>query len=506
MRYKKYFLIVFLLTLLFSYLVKAEQDILSLAIDEIDHNFFSGEEIERTLLVRNDSFQKKLANIRWQILAPPAVIQKGEKNIEISSLGCRELKISLEMPQVKRRTQLVWKIQLFSEEEMKLEKLVYYSLFPRDTIIIRKIIAKRKIGILDPAGKITRIFEELKVPSFPLSSQLSIETCQAELVIISSETGSDLPLVMSILKDKVRQGMSVICFESESDIGLFPVEIHSPLLLQITSSVILGPGHPIFTGLSENNLNNWREDGLISRLALSRPIKGNFKTLLEEPNSNVLLLEVPYGLGKFIFCNLLIIDKFNSEPAAQLLLENLLRYGLMETKPMQPAVVYGDPESEFVKALDSVGVDIFRGKITDPKVVLICLDEESRGVLQEQLAVITSSLVKLIQEGGSILIFSPFNEAIAFLEEIVPRQIWVREYSEESVAVFDKEKPLLWGMNQKEVEFLLRYGKISGFLLGRAEVIVCQTKFKPDEVISQRTLSQLLTNSGVEINRRERLF
>lgn len=59
---------------------------LSLSIVEPDHNFFSGEEIKRTLLIGNDTLKTKRAVVRWKTLVPPAVVQKGQEEVVLEEL------------------------------------------------------------------------------------------------------------------------------------------------------------------------------------------------------------------------------------------------------------------------------------------------------------------------------------------------------------------------------------------------------------------------------------
>ena len=495
-----------LIAMLLLPLGKAEASF-SLSVVEPDHNFFSGEEIERTLLIGNDTLETKQLVLRWETLVPPAVIQQGEEKIVLEELQSKALQLTLKMPGVKRRATLVWKVQLLCDEKLEVEKRFNYSIFPGGIPVnIKNILAGKKLGLLDSSGKAGEILEDLKVPLTRLSSQLSLDSFEGDLVIIGPEEDpNELLNALLAFEDRVTQGLSVVCFQQRMDIDnfLIPLINLSPQPLELRKPSIVSPGHPVFTGLNENDLSNWREDGVVSHFSIMKPVKGNFRILTEGDLSTALLLEVASGRGRFIFCQLMVIDKFHPEPVAQALFVNLLRYALTEQRPLQPVAIYGDPETEIMKILGSLNV----ATIDKSTIIIICVSEESRGFIKEHQPQISSHIKGLIQSGGRVLIFATFPEAIDLLGikwkmedmEIVPLEPRARGHRDEGIFVLDRESSLFWGMSEDEIQLLTGSGRMVKFALGNAEVIVCQSLFNKDDLVSLSVLCQLLTNLGVKI-------
>lgn len=409
------------------------------------------------------------------------------------------------MPRVQRRATLVWKIQLLCDEKLEVEKRVNYSIFQQDVPAdIKNILAGKKLGLFDSSGRVREILKDLKVPFIQLSSQLSLKSFGGDLVIIGpEEDSSELLNALLTLKDKVTQGLSVICFQHRIDIDNFLIPLRN-LSLQpvgIRKLSIVSPGHPVFVGLNENDLSNWREDGVVSHFPIMKPVKGNFRILTEGDLSTTLLLEVPSGQGRFIFCQLAAIDKFHLEPVAQVLFTNLVRYALAEQKPLQPVAIYGDPGTEVMKILNSLNV----ATIDESSIIIICITQETRDFIKEYQPQMSSHIKGIIQSGGSVLIFATFAEAIDLLgiewkvkdmKIIKPRG---RGHQDEGIIALGRESSLFWGMSEDEIKLLTRSGRMVKFPLGNAEVIVCQSLFNKDDQISFSALYHLLTNLGVEI-------
>jgi hypothetical protein len=488
---------------------------LSLSIKETDHNFFSQEEVRRTIILSNNLAEESEVLIRWRTVVFSAVIQHGEERVVLGPNQEEELKITLKMPNVRERVSLVWKIKLFLGGEER-EEEIRYSVFPRMLPI--KVRKDEVIGLFDPNDALKdRVIGERVID---LESRRGLYTfdyeLQANVAIIGPYALSKSSSILSALERKVREeGLTVICLEQEEISPRFSIPVRLTSIGTITSGRIKSPGHPILAGLREEDLKCWRRDGVISRFPLQKPNKGNFRTIVDS-GDNVLLLEVPYGRGRFIFSQLLVGKKIEDEPVAQLLFANLIKYGMMEKEGVKEVGIFGTPKNRMMRLLDSLGVVGPRNpnRLDGLDLVVVCLDETFR--LKPEFI---HSLYRFTQGGGKLLIFNLTPHTLYPLKEVFPKEVSLKEYSGEGMEV-GPEASLLWGvsnddletfkaeyglyfMEDQEAKVLIRPNIMATFKRGMGKVIVCQIQFQEDEK-SFYLLSQILTGLGGLIESQER--
>jgi len=501
----------FFIVILLLAVAKADASV-SLSMGESGHNFFAKEEVTRTLFICNEMLEPKDITVRWKTSVFSAVIQEGEEKIELRELQGKTIQLTLEMPEVKQRSPITLKVQVICDGKLEAEKQWDCSVFPQNiSDTIKNILKNKKLGLIDSSGEIKQIFDEFEIPFIPITNQLSIGAFHGDLIIIGPEEDPRMMLtLLSSIENKVADGTSVISFqekmdmEDESDIPI-PLTNISPLPLDIKNITILSPNHPVFTGLTGDNFNNWREDGVVTRFPLIKPTKGNFRVLAEADLSTAAILELISGEGKFIFCQLEVIDKFWEEPIVQKLFENIIRYALIKQEPLQSAVIYGNPEIDIMKILNSLSIaqDI-TGK---SDIIIICLGKETDDTPKKEP--MPPHIKETIEKGGTILIFASFPNAVDFLGikknikqmKVAPIGQQRIYYRHEEIIALDKKNPLLMGINENEIDLLMRRGKMYKFQLDNADIVVCQSSFDEDNPVSLRIISQLLTNLGIKIEK-----
>ncbi|MBU1766647.1 MAG: hypothetical protein KJ648_00875, partial [Candidatus Omnitrophica bacterium] len=479
---------------------------------ESDRNFFSKEQIECTLFICNDTLEANNIIVKWKTSVFSAVIQEGEEKIELGELEGKAVQITLEMPEVKHRSPFVLKVQIICDEKVEVEKQWDYSVFPENiSDTIKNILKNKEIGVFDSPGKIKQIFNEYEIPFTSLTNQLSTQTFEGDLIIIGPEENArQLINILPILKDKTTEGISVISFQKEWDIEdqfLISLTNISTQPLEIKKIEILSPDHPVFTELNENDLSNWREDEVVTNFPLIKPIKGNFRILAEAEFSTSALSEVILGEGKFIFCQLQVIDKFQSEPIAQTLFANLIRYALIKQEPLQSAVIYGNPETGIMEILNSLSVA--KDTTGDSNFVIACIDEDSEEFIKKLQTQASSHIKEITKNGGLILIFATFPDAVVLLGikedikrmKIAPLGQQRIYYRHEEIIALDNSSPLLWGISEDESNLLMKRGKMFKLQFGNADVVICQSLFNEVDPVSIRTMSQLITNFGIKIEK-----
>lgn len=507
--------LIILLVILFLALNATQASIsITLSGAQSNRSFFSGEDVQLTLFMPGNLQNYSEVVLNWQTLVRPAVIEKGKEIIKLKSGQKNKLTINFKMPEVKQRTELVCKIKIIADKKEIINKEILYSVFPKDIPRnLKNILSVKRVGLLDKQGRLQDIFKYLDIQFVPLKSRLSLEAFEGDLIIIGPETISAdyLHNILLTLEEKVNQGLGVLCF-TYKDPPEFKMNLESvnPQPELLWASEITAPGHPVFQGIKEKDFLNWT----IYPYALPQ---GNFRALLRTDTSeeDSPLIEFPHGRGKFIFCQMPVIERFDLDPAARIFLENLIRYACLEQIPLQPAIIYAGPESQTLEILDSIGVVGLRNpeELSKADYIIICADIELKLLNNKRFQ---QELNKIIRQGSTLIIFgfSLGNEDL--FKRLIPGLEWA-----ECVLApvdIDKENPILWGITKNDIEqifsmdlffsfsnnknmtMLVKPGLMAKIEQGQGRIIICPGELKEDNPKNIPFISQLLTNLGVKIS------
>lgn len=479
----------------------------SLSFKETGHNFFGGEEVKRTLIISNSNPSEIEVLIRWETFLFGAIIQQGKKELTLKPEETKEVVAILKMPKIKKRADLNWRIQIYEEDRLLKENRKVYSLFPdRD---LKTILSKRRIGLFDPGERTRKIFEDSGFEYTNLTTEMALRLFNGDLIIIGSGSLTGRRHLLELLESKVVNGMNLLFFEQDD-----PFSKESP----IDQSEILSPGHPILYGIKERDLSHWRGDGSIAKIPLKRPEKGPFRVILCY-HGNPLVAEIPFKRGRVILSQLLIIDKFWKEPMAKIIFGNLIAYGLTGPEEFKRVAIFGQADNKIARLLDSVGVVGPRNPpgLSGFDLAILVVDEEFKGFLGSSFSY---DVANFLNGGGSVFVFNLTPQAVYCLREIFPKEVLLIRSSSQNKITIDPKSSLFWGIDKDELrdmiranpidyvlEFeedrgartLIRPGFMAKFHSGAGQLIISQIRFQLGDDVSERILSQLMTNLGVEM-------
>ncbi|MCX7599194.1 MAG: hypothetical protein N2512_10055, partial [Armatimonadetes bacterium] len=167
----------------------------------------------------------------------------------------------------------------------------------------------------------------------------------------------------------VDAGGCLVCLEQdEYPDGWLPVEVEIDAKHSTAIAFPRAEGHPVLAGLSAEDLRFWQPDHIVARKTLIKPMRGNFvpvidaggiRSAIDDMNglSWAPLLELPYGRGRYMLSQLVLVERAGVEPAADILLRNLLNYAAEAPPPVSRRVgLLADPDSKLKTALDGMGL------------------------------------------------------------------------------------------------------------------------------------------------------
>lgn len=177
------------------------------------------------------------------------------------------------------------------------------------------------------------------------------------------------------------------------------------------------PSHPALAGIGEEDLKFWRGDHVVTAWEAPRPATGGSLPLAVTGSGAGLalspLLELRRGAGTAIYCGLLVPQKVDSEPVAARLLANLVRYLDGYAAAVQPTSLYCRDEAA-AQMLAGVGLKAKlagEGPLAEGCGVAVVYDPPD-------LDAWAGRLRRFVEDGGTLLLSNVRPEAATGLDEL----------------------------------------------------------------------------------------
>jgi len=337
---------------------------IAVAVRERTHNFYAGQRIVRTLYLYNDSLAAASLELTWAATAPGAKPQTGKLAVRLAPCEAAKKTIVFLAPNVDRRVRMTLKLVLRSGGKQVCVKEQEYAVFPRPAAV-----RARGVYVYDPAGQTGEVLKRLGVEA-PAVVSLDSVPGDARVLVIGAGTlkSGPAPWAKEVAR-WVEDGGCVLCLEQEDyPDGWLPIEVQ---LDEKHSTVIAFPraaGHPVLAGLQAEDLRFWQPDHIVARRTIIKPMRGNFvpiadaggiRSAIDDMNGLnwAPLVELPYGRGRYLLSQFVLVERAGIEPVADLLLGNLVRYAA-EGQPSRRTRVglIADPDSKLKTTLDGMGL------------------------------------------------------------------------------------------------------------------------------------------------------
>jgi len=368
-----------------------------------DHNFHSGEMVEKQLIIINNSRETVTCSWEWSVDLPHPVSGRGEVTVPTGQQERIPVRVQLPADLARGTRQLAAVFHLSTGATQ--EDAIPLQVLPRPAAVRLQATA----ALFDPKGETTKLLEAMRLRYQPVEAGADLSGYEVLVIGKAALTvdgpGPDL--------SRVREGLKVIAFEQTSQtleqrLG-FRVEEYG--LRQVFPRV---PDHPLLAGLAEEHLRDWRGEatllpprlkyttdpslfagapavkwcgidvtrvwrcgcqGSVASVIIEKPARGNFLPLVDGGFSLQYspLLEYREGRGMVLFCQLDVTGRTESDPAAETLVRNLLQYVQdWKASPLRQAVYVGDPAGR--SYLEAAGLALGRyagGELSTQQVLIV---------------------------------------------------------------------------------------------------------------------------------------
>ena len=408
-----------------------------------DHNYFAGENFEKQLILINGSRETVAVEYSW--LLGRGVFEGGDMGGKKTIAPGQQLRIPRAFQLPANLASGTYQIDVrakFSTGDIQ-EDSFFINVLPPPAV--PRVISK--LALFDPAGETDALLDTMKIRHTKVDADTDL--AQYDLLVVGRHAltlTNPAPDITGI-----GDGLKVLLFEQtpevlEKRLG-FRVATYG--LRQVFRRV---PDHPTLTGLSEVHLQNWRGEatlapprtelpldsrfnyapterwsgipvsriwrcgnrGSVASVLIEKPARGDFLPILDGGYSLQYspLLEYHEARGMILFCQMDVTGRTEQDPAAEILVRNLLDHVTSwKPSPRRQPIYAGDATGK--RYLESLGIStlpVVRTELTENEVLVV----GSGG--SRELADCAAEVGKWIDGGGHVLgIGIDEKEANAFL-------------------------------------------------------------------------------------------
>jgi beta-galactosidase len=364
-----------------------------------DHNSFPGQTLEKQLIIINNSRQTVTCHARWSLNLPRAIT--GHRHLTVPTGQQARVPLHFELPSnlPPGSYELEASVE-FNQGETQHDR------FSIDVIpALSAVDVDGNIALFDPMGETRRLLADLGIRSQTIDENADLSGYDL-LIVGKGALGLHNPAPNI---SAVRDGLRVVLFEQtaaslERRLGFRVAEYG---LRQVFPRV---PNHPLLSGLSAAHLRDWRGEatiqpprldyelrprhgptvtwcgipvtrlwrcgnrGNVASVLIEKPTRGDFLPVLDGGYSLQYspLLEYREGQGMMLFCQLDLTGRTESDPAAEALVRNILRYASSWKPASRRTLRYvGEPDGQTHLALLGLKPDSFDNGILSPDDVLV---------------------------------------------------------------------------------------------------------------------------------------
>lgn len=297
----------------------------SLTVQEQWRNVFAGEKL--VLHVQGATGQASDGHLNYAVSVGTGVILRGEKVLQQEESGNSAV-ITIDVPEIKDGIRMPLRVDLSLRSDMQskpvAESSLDFTVFSRDPFYFDgKKVKNYRLGLYDPAGETTEVFQKTSIPFTPLKTLDDCLKHQGMLVIGEGLGGRDQKNVCHTVLQMAASGKNVlVLMPEEASIPLdFESEKRPPHLSLDTSRII----HKLDKKLDAQVWSGGRSStGASCRLVA---IRNQIFAEFAEGHSGWSWLGMDFpGGGKMLVVGFPIVEAWRESPTPRFLLSRLFEH------------------------------------------------------------------------------------------------------------------------------------------------------------------------------------
>ncbi|MGQ9697013.1 MAG: glycosyl hydrolase 2 galactose-binding domain-containing protein [Armatimonadota bacterium] len=404
-------------------------------VREYNTAFFGGDRVTRTVKVFNDTFSREPVTFTWSVEVEGRRIAGGTETLTIEPGFGKELTLSFTAPQVAVRTAGKLVLEVTRRGDRPFRDAKDLAFFPKT----QAPKLKRQVYVLGSEEFAVKL-AQWGVPAQPVE-KVSDATPGGILLVapdVLADGTSAAPFV-----EYASQGGRVVCLEQE-----FPFEgegLPSSLARakeerkNVSADFTFGQGmgSPILEGLSDTDLSNWAGDSPTAKVVWNRPSGSARAWIVCGPAlKHAALVEMPCRMGEIIACQLRVGAKLDIEPAARVLLVNMLKRADAYEPPSGGVVVVAPQNPKIAQFVRSLGCKVREagdlGGIGNLPFGTVLIVHASRTNMEALLSR-REEVGRFVNAGGWVMLWGLEPDGLAAYNELLGTKHHIREFRVEAV-------------------------------------------------------------------------
>jgi len=420
-------------------------------VKNLDVHFFANSKVTRELTVFNDKLEDAQFTLEWKLKDGRKTIASDEKGFSQKAGEVKTFYIEFQTPDASEKVHLTFYIELSKGKKKVFEDSKDYYVYPQIVEISQN---QKEIAIFDPEKLSKTMLEDFSI-DFTAINNITPQTLQGYDVLIIGKNAiqSASGLNNDLLSDFVWDGGRVVVFEQQQ-YGDLNSPGNEKLILssektpsrdrrsgrQISNKVastisfIRTPDHKILDGIEEIDLRFWGDNNIVTYDNIVKPIKGNFKIILDAGGEDGLdyspLMEIIEGRGSFILSQLDLTEKYAKSPIAALFVKNIINYVTSAHDYVyQDVGLIASPNSTLELLMKEMNIPcqklsspISQDKLSPFSIIIIDGSAISVSDIQNSRA-----LTQYVQEGGTLYLHALDKESFELLKPVIPVDISIKE-------------------------------------------------------------------------------
>ncbi|HLZ55057.1 MAG TPA: carbohydrate-binding domain-containing protein, partial [Verrucomicrobiae bacterium] len=393
-------------------------------VDQYSPRFFTGQTVQRSLHIYNDTMVSNNFIFLWKGGASPWQ----STGFPLPPAGQWQGNISFQAPATAGPFPL--QFELDNATGLAYTNTVFYSAIPPTTLTLP---AGVKLGLYDPAGVTASLLGRFGIPFTVVTNLHTAPYHQFNLLMVGQnalaggaapEVGSDT--IANQWQNFSAQGGWVLVLEQTN----YPAWMPAGLQVQNydASFAFPNPNHPVTADLTADDLRWWAGDNRVVVESLNLPSSGNFRALASVGSTSGLAyaaaVEVPQGSGGVLCSQWPLTARFDTEPLAGVLLQRLLNFcgSSIGHLALHPAALLAETDSTAAAKLAQLNLmaENISGHLTncDPAVYPALIIAGGNAAWQEATAQL-STLTNYVARGGKLVLHRPTDAFLAAAEPVL---------------------------------------------------------------------------------------
>ena len=422
-----------------------------------DHNFRPGETLEKQLIIINNSRETVTCDCTWSLGLPRAATGSAKATVATGQQERIPLRFDLPAALAPGQYELTATVSFSTGETQKDSFAIHVLRAPSPATV------NARIAVFDPTGETGKLLDGMGVRAEPVQASADLSAYD---VLVCGKAAFTLDGAGPDVS-RVRDGLKVVVFEQTPEVleKRFGFRVAAYGLRRVFERV---PDHPLLAGLAPENLRDWRGEatilpprlkyemsqayrlstptvrwcdievpriwrcgnrGNVASALIEKPARGNFLPILDGGYSLQYspLMEYREGKGMILFCQMDVTGRTESDPAAETLTSNIIRYvSAWKPAPTRKALYVGDPAGRRHLEHAAIAVASYSAGRLSPDDVLVVGAGGGKA-----LAANAAAIADFLKAGGNVLALGlDGQEADAFL----PMRITTKQ--QEHIAAF----------------------------------------------------------------------